>query len=412
MKYLFVISMLFFFIGTAFSLRYADEKPTNVNIPSEGVKLKAFPIILYNSDLWLGLGASFSLYKYDGNSKDYQWKLYSDFTVYTGGQLSVLFHFNIYSIRIANQPFHLYGFLRYKQARFQPYYGTNNTDTKNNFDINQFDDSNKYYYTYETINPYFYFTLTTPLLWGRAKNYNKEIGFVFGASVENNYNTNSTDIHGTMHNSKLFDENPYGYSGGALFSLTTGLTFDSRDYIPNPYHGTYNEALIGFTIGDYNFQRLSIIHTAYFGIFKTTKMHLIFAERVYFDNIFGDAPFFKMGKLGGSKIISGFGGSSSIRGIPAYRHIGNFKIMFNPELRWRFFNYRLFPKSDMWHLELVLFSDIGNAWDTIHSFTFAEVHATWGIGLRILWGEDFIAAFDFAFWGEEVGIYMGLNHQF
>ncbi len=397
---------------------------TNSNIPAQGLKLKPFPLLNYNSDLGLGLGVSMTFLGYDGKSPKYLYKIYTEFMYYTGGQIDPDIRFDIPNIRIGNQPFRLTGFAEYKQARFQPYYGTNNDDAKNLYLLDSNGDPfpNKYYYFYNMVNPYVYFTLTTPLVWGRQKGFDKEIGLALGAYLENYSFTNSftKDNAGvnTYQLSKLYIDKPYGYEGGTVLSLNFGINYDSRDFVSNPSRGTYNEIMMEISLLDnYQYSRLTLMHEAYFTLCNKNKRHLYFTERVWIDNLFGQPPFFKQGKLGGFRFVDAFGGGDSMRGRSAFRGIGNFKFLISPELRWRFLNFGPFL-GDQWHLELTPFADIGNAWDSISEVRWDEIQYTLGMGLKVLWGEDFIIAFDFGMWKNEVydkwenGIYIGFDHQY
>lgn len=386
-------------------------------VPVAGVKLKPFPLLNYNSDLGLGMGLSMTFLGYDGKTENYQYKIYTEFMYYTGGQIDPDIRFDIPNIRIGNQPFRLTGFAEYKQARFQPYYGTNNNDSQNlyiDFTENLF---GKYFYLYNMINPYVYFTLTTPLFWGRQKGFDREVGLAFGAYLEGYSFTNSytNDVYLP---SKLLLEQPYGYEGGTVFSLNFGINYDSRDFISNPSRGTYNEIMMEVSLfNQYRYSRLTVLHQGYFTLFQNKKRHLYFSERVWIDNLFGQAPFFKQGKLGGYRFVDGLGGGDSQRGRSAFRGIGNFKFLISPELRWRFFSFGPFL-GDQWHLELTPFMDIGNAWSSISDFDFDEIQFAAGSGLKVLWGEDFIIAFDFGLWRNadrdrwETGIYIGFDHQY
>ncbi len=408
--------MALIILSTAGMIYGADK------IPDQGVKLKPFPLAAYNSDLGLGLGLSLTLIGYDGKSSDYLYKIYTEFMYYTGGQIDPDIRFDIPNIWIGEQPFRITGIAEYKQARFQPYYGTGNNDLVNGYTYDMLTNDYQYTNRYNMVNPYIFFTITTPLVWGLQKGYDKEIGLALGAyldnySISNSY-TNAPDGSSVYIPSKIYADNPFGVEGGTIFSLNLGINFDSRDYIPNPGKGTYNEVMAEISLHPvYSYQRLTLLHQAYFSLCKTEKRHLILAERVWIDNLFGQAPFFKQGKLGGFQYVDGFGGADSMRGLGAFRSIGKFKMFITTELRWRFVNFGPFL-GDMWHLELTPFADIGNAWDSINEMSLGSITATLGTGLKVLWGEDFIIAFDYGFWKNpsynnwETGLYIGFNHQF
>lgn len=384
----------------------AQATNTNTGIPEAGVAFKPFPLIFGDTDTGVGFGISVSLYGYNGKSKDYLWKIYSEFTYSTKGQMDPDIRFDIPALWIAGQPFRVQGMAEYIFALAESYYGYANSIVDPAMTLGYTNQTN---YFYEQKHPYIYFTISTPLAWGKSLGFDKTFDFLLGSYLEG-YSFSKSTVQSNK-SSYLFDTMPNGIAGGTVWSMMVGFRFDNRDYEPNPHAGTYNEVMYEFALaGMYNYSRLTVKHSAYFDLFPSYK-RLVIAERLMVDQLFGDVPFFKAQKFGGVQPYDGIGGNDTMRGIGKFRFLDNMKIVFTPEIRWRFLDFGPFL-WDMWHLELVLFSDIGGSWHDFSSFSFSEIEVTWGAALRILWGEDFIIAADFGFWRDQMGVYIGLDHQF
>lgn len=403
------------------------------DFPEEGLYFKPFPLLNYNSDLGLGFGASVSMFKYDGESDLYGAKVYAEYMMYTGGQMDPDVRLDIPELWIGEIPISINGFIEFKHARFQPYYGTNNTDAENNYssasatntDFTLGTNQNKYFYMYDMVNPYMYLTVKTPVLWGRQRGYDKSLDIALGTYLDYYQFTNSytkTDGVPEYKPSKLMDEMPIGSDGGLMVSLYGGVSFDSRDFIPNPHSGTYNEIFLEYAFANKNksydesYLRLSVMHKAYWQPFANFE-NLVLAERIWVDSIFGDkVPFFKQNKVGGSEYFDGLGSGDTLRGVSFARITGKFKFFVSPEIRLRFLDFNFIGK-DKWHLEFVPFMDIGGGWEDTSTFDASEIQICGGAGLKVLWGEDFIISFDYGMWKNEFdetesGIYIGFGHQF
>ncbi|NPV00983.1 MAG: BamA/TamA family outer membrane protein [Brevinematales bacterium] len=385
----------------------AQATNTNTGIPEAGVAFKPFPLVFYDADAGFGFGVSVSLFGYDGKSKEYLWKIYSEFTYTLKGQMDPDIRFDIPALWIAGQPFRVQGMGEYIFALAENFYGYANSIVDPAMTLGYTNLTN---YLFEQKHPYLYFTISTPLAWGKSFGYDKTFDLLIGTYIEG-YSFTSNSTQPVKHPSYLLTSQPYGFAGGTVWSMMVGFRFDNRDFEPNPHSGTYNEIMAEFALaGIYNYSRLTFKHSAYFDPFPSYK-RLVIAERLMVDQLFGDVPFFKAQKFGGVQSFDGIGGNDTMRGIPKYRFIDNLKMVFSPEIRWRFLDFGPFL-WDMWHLELVLFSDIGGAWRDFAALNLSEIQVTYGAGLRILWGEDFIIAADFGFWRDQMGMYIGFDHQF
>lgn len=373
------------------------------NQEKKGLVIKPFPLLAYDADTGLGYGVSVTFFGYENGSKDYKWKVYSEYYATTGGELEPDIEFDIRNISLLGFSFTLLGKVEYKRALFENYYGYGSSDSEINYNSTSADN---YYYNYKKINPYLYATLATPI-WKQGTT--SSLNFFVGLFIDH-YEFHYSEPEIGQQPAKIFDTNPLGVTGGTVLSLLGGFIFDTRDFSPNPHAGSYNEIVFESAVaGDYNYSRLTLKHSSYWQPFNTDK--LVIAERIIVDQLFGDAPFFKAEMIGGTQRSYAMGGKDNLRGMPRFRFLNNFKAIISPEIRWNFIDLGHFLGDD-WHLELVLFSDIGGTWDKPADFKSNEIQIGYGVGLRVFWGKDFAIAFDFGFWQDENGLYVGFDQQF
>lgn len=376
--------------------------------------VKPFPLANYDADLGIGYGLSTTIYSYDNTSavsnRPYRWMIYAEYFATTGGEMEPDITVDFPDLRLGDRAFRLQGILEFKRTLFDSYYGYGNNDASLNYSVSN---QENYYYNYKKTKPYLTFTLSTPVKWGRQYGFKRALELIAGASLEY-YRIEHSEPEGGVRPSLLFEEQPAGINGGFLFALLAGIRYDSRDSFTAPHRGTLNELLLEFsnrTLGSsYSYTRISFKHTSFFEPVPGYR-RLVFGQRILIDRLLGNAPFFKAELFGGTLPIGGIGGNDSMRGIPLYRYKGNAKIVYTPELRWDFLRFGPFL-GDQWHIEAVLFSDIGSVWNDFSGFSFRSLHWTKGVALRIYWGADFCIAVDWGFWRKESALYIGFDQQF
>jgi hypothetical protein len=145
--------------------------------------------------------------------------------------------------------------------------------------------------------------------------------------------------------------------------LTTSLTYDSRDTIFTPGHGTYVEAsggLFGSALGgDDTFQRAGAV------VMQFVSLHpkVALGARGDLDLSFGDIPFYLRPYV-------------TLRGAPVLRYQGQHAAKVETELRWQFWK----------RFSLVGFAGTGAAWNDLdgflESFEDAQTVTTGGGGFR------------------------------
>jgi outer membrane protein assembly factor BamA len=141
--------------------------------------------------------------------------------------------------------------------------------------------------------------------------------------------------------------------------LTPSLTFDSRDNIFTPNHGTYVEITAGLFSkalgGDGEFQRVRLTAMHYVPLHP--KLYLGLRSDVAAS--FGEVPFYLRPFV-------------YMRGVPAMRYQGQETAQIEAELRWQFWK----------RFSLVGFVGGGAAWNDLAQFNNVETVVAGGTGLR------------------------------
>ncbi len=206
--------------------------------------------------------------------------------------------------------------------------------------------------------------------------------------------------------------------GGINSTVRLGLLFDTRDKEGAPSRGIWAEAHLMLApkwLGTTNpYYRYSATFRHYVPIVKNDI--LTFAYRINYEGTIGDkAPYYVLPYIttvGQSYDRDGMGGYRTIRGIMRNRVQGLDVLSYNAELRWRFVSFTLWKQNISFGLNL--FSD-GTMVTKEYDMSFkgdekyrAEYdeymakgqkrdvpHITVGGGLRFIMNQNFIVAFEY-----------------
>jgi outer membrane protein assembly factor BamA len=158
--------------------------------------------------------------------------------------------------------------------------------------------------------------------------------------------------------------------------LTPSFTYDTRDNLFTPIHGTFVEAILGVfspALGaDSDFQRLQITAIQYFPLLSTLYLGL----RGDGTATFGDTPFYLKPFI-------------SLRGAPIMRYQGDEVASVEAELRWQFWK----------RFSVLGFVGTGAAWNDAERVNSIQKIVTGGFGFR----------YEIA---RKYGIHMGLDIAF
>ena len=146
----------------------------------------------------------------------------------------------------------------------------------------------------------------------------------------------------------------------------------------------------------------------------TVARGLVLANRILLQNVTGNPPFYTLTYVQSSfEQTEALGGSKSVRGVFRNRYLGEGLLVWNLELRWRAWDFRVLGKPA--HLAFIGFFDSGRVWEdgVDLSSLAANLHHGSGGGMRIGLGPNFVIATDLA-GSEEVGMqtYIGMGYLF
>ncbi len=203
----------------------------------------------------------------------------------------------------------------------------------------------------------------------------------------------------------LNEEKPVGYRGGFISALRAGISFDTRDYEPDPRKGVLLDMtldggawLLGST---YDFLRLNMEARGYYTFFEI----LTLAGRAGYRISTPGTPFFLLHSLGGRE---------SLRGYLANRFAGNAVTLFNLELRYRMLDFLLWGQR--FGVQVVLFTDAGNAYsdagEPFSSPRFTDYKLSYGGGIVGTWNQSTVLHLYAGASGEDIGISLNFGHIF
>lgn len=155
-----------------------------------------------------------------------------------------------------------------------------------------------------------------------------------------------------------------GLGQGESNGFITGVAYDTRDDIYDPYEGFYLNGSYqlngGLLSGDYNYNKFQAEYRRYFPL----KKENLIAMRLWGGRITGTSP-----------ITDYFyvGGTDTIRGYPDNAFYGKNMVVGSVEYR--------FPIGNIQYLKGVLFVDAGNAWFDENQ---TEMNQDAGVGIRLV----------------------------
>lgn len=205
-----------------------------------------------------------------------------------------------------------------------------------------------------------------------------------------------------------------GFDGGWDNALKIGLTFDTRDFEPDPAAGTMLQ-LVGRIAtkalgSEFDYQQVSLGWRGFHNLLPKTG-RLILAGRLTYVMQFGDVPFYSASNIPYTDgDANGLGGFATLRGFVTDRFVGDAAAVAGAELRWSFGEAMLWGQ----HLRFMVvpFVDGGRVFDSVGDTTLEDWKADAGAGFRLAWNLSTIVSFDYARSSEGGMFYMELGHQF
>ena len=257
-------------------------------------------------------------------------------------------------------------------------------------------------------------TVERDYLGGRLR---PQVGFQFFHVDVGDYTGESVN-DAIMQPTRLFTDNQagniLGFDGGWDNALKVGLSFDTRDFEPDPASGMMLQAVGRFSTkllgSEFDYQQLTLTARGYHNLLGESK-RLILAGRVTYAMQFGDVPFYSASGITFTDgDASGLGGHATLRGFVTDRFVGEAMACVNGELRWSFAETMLWGQ----HLRFMLapFVDAGSVFDSVGDTSFNDWKFDAGLGFRLAWNLSTVVSFDYARSSEGSMFYMELGHQF
>ncbi|MFO1475640.1 MAG: BamA/TamA family outer membrane protein [Verrucomicrobiota bacterium] len=189
-----------------------------------------------------------------------------------------------------------------------------------------------------------------------------------------------------------------GFNGGWDNALKLGLTYDTRDFEPDPTQGVVLmlcSRIVGTWIGStYDYEQLTLSARYFYNLLERPR-RLIFAVRGLYSMEFGNIPFYSYPDMPFTDgDVDGLGGWNTLRGYKQNRFVGHDAAVLNGELRWTFGEANFVGQ----HLSFMLapFVDSGCVFNSIAQSTFKDWKVDAGLGFRLAWNLSTVVSFDYA----------------
>jgi outer membrane protein assembly factor BamA len=236
---------------------------------------------------------------------------------------------------------------------------------------------------------------------------------------------NASDYTGTVYKGTVNQETKLltdsqsglirGFGGGWANLVRVGLTYDTRDYEPNPTSGILGQVLAEGAmrwLGSSSYYgHVNVTGQGYYSLFPDLT-RLVLAANLVYSNHFGSVPFYAYPSMAapGNYTKEGLGGWQTLRGFRANRFVGAVQIQGNLELRWTMADFTVWNQN--FRPMLVPFVDVGRVFNKSGQFTLNDLQVTGGPAFRLAWNLATIISFDLGFSREGYGFYMEIGHQF
>lgn len=228
------------------------------------------------------------------------------------------------------------------------------------------------------------------------------------------------DVNGAVNQETLLHEDYRngrirGFGGGWLNFLRLGLTYDSRDYEPDPTSGVLGQLLFEGTTrwlgASSDYGHVTFAGQSYLRLLPKLA-RLVLAANVAYSAHLGVVPFyaFPSMSLPTDERKEGLGGWESLRGYHLDRFVGKVQMQGNLELRWTLTDFTVWNQN--LRPMLVPFVDAGRVFDKVGRFSVKDWKVTGGLSVRLAWNLATIISFDYGFGSEGNLFYMELGHPF
>lgn len=206
-----------------------------------------------------------------------------------------------------------------------------------------------------------------------------------------------------------------GCNGGYDIYVKLGLSFDTRNFEPDPSSGMLFEVVSElspkFLGSSFNYGKLTTSLKGYGKILEYKKQLIVLASRAMYRWMFGDIPFYSMNILPYTETDrTGLGGFWTLRGYKQDRFVGPAAMLVNAEVRWSFVDFMVL--NQYIKLMFVPFFDAGRVFNSASDTTFKNWKVDGGMGIHLSWNLSTVVSLDYGIGSEGKLFYMQLGHQF
>jgi outer membrane protein assembly factor BamA len=411
-------------------LTLKDKKP--------GSYFTGIPILGTDPDSGVAFGAQIQWY--DDGSKDdplfyyapYRKRVSATASVTTKGTQQYYLEYD--QPYVADSPWRIRGYGGYLRYKYEDYFGIG-TST-----LGKLSFPGTPGVTYSNVDDYFNALRDNRAgeTWAYYNYYDKQ-QILFTADVERDFlggllrpllgiqvsYINARDYTGTVYNGSTNQETKLladyqtglirGFGGGWANLVRAGLTYDTRDYEPDPTRGILGQVLVEGAMrwlgASANYGHVNVTGQGYYRLFPELT-RLVLAANLVYSNHFGTVPFYAYPSMAapGNYTKEGLGGWQTLRGFLANRFVGPIQIQGNLELRWTFADFTIWNQN--LRPMLAPFVDAGRVFNKTGQFTLNDLQVTGGLALRVAWNLATLISFDLGFSREGYGFYMQIGHPF
>ena len=389
------------------------------------------PVVSYDSNLGLGLGALLALTRFDPERDPHRWRLQALALVSTrrtdDGDWQV--PAQLYDVRLDLPEIA-------SRLRVAARIGLSVQENVNYFGLGSraptYEDRPDRFHQYERLNPFIRGTMRYRIF--KFERDNVRFARLEGyAGFEASYSRialladSLLRDHATRADSPLNEDDRvladlvHGTQDHFLLLGTAGLILDLRDNEFHPEKGSFHIVGLRASPGvDASLDYLGLsASTSWF--FPVVPRYLVVAARLAGDVIVGRAPFYELSTFGSFQSVQGLGGADSLRGLLLRRFHGKGKVVGNLELRSEFLRFRSSRSPIV--LGGLAFADGGRVWADLRPRTFEgrrldggpeDLQLGLGAGLRLRMGDTFIIRADYGVSPTDgtTGFYVSSNHVF
>ena len=384
---LFLLAFLFIFTEAFALVKLSDE---DLKKKKEGWFFNAIPLISYSTDDGFGYGARVYIYN-NGKRSDklfsytpYMSRIYLQYYRTTKG---VEYHeLNFDAPYVFGSKFRIKSYIAIDKTLNENFFGIGEgcyetllggyqkiSDVQSYLDelYNSEGKTMSKYYKYSIYKPTFslklyYEIINNVSVFFRYKIYKADIEFWDDKEIEigdNKYIERKTLIK------KL---SPYGVDGGYVSYISLGVSYDTRDFEPNPKKGIFVKT--GYKIYDnivgseYDFYKFFFDFRLYYSVVK----NIVVAYHFDLEDVIGDAPFFEYSSL-------------SLVGYLRNRFLDRVSLLNSFEIRWMMFGFS--AGSETFDFVLVPFYDVGRVFSSLSTkeFDSTKWRSSYGASLMVVW---------------------------